>query len=55
MFRTSVVLCHLTKLLHHFTIVPKFTVFISPIKPVTRHESILFIFVLPVLVAGAFV
>ena len=38
--------------MRHLTRVLKFTVFISPIKPVTRHESILFIFDLPVIVAG---
>ena len=52
-FSISVVWWHLIKLLHHLTRVPKFTVFISPIKHMTRHESILFTFGLPVLVAGA--
>ena len=51
-FSISVVCCHLAKLLCHLTLNPKFTAFISPIKPVTRHESILFTFDFPVLIAG---
>ncbi len=53
-FRISLVWCHLTELLRHITPVPKFTFFISLIKPVTRHDSILFTFGLLVLVAVLF-
>ena len=42
-FKVSVVLGHLAKLLHH-SHMSKFTGFIYTIKPVTRHESILFTF-----------
>ena len=49
-FRILVVGYHLTKLLYHLSRITKFTVFISPIKSVTRYESILFTFGLPMLV-----
>ena len=52
-FRISLVWCHLAKLLRHLTGVSIFTVFINSIKLVTRHESILSTFGLPMLVAGA--
>ena len=49
-FRISLVWCHFTKLLHHFTCVPNFSLFfISSVKPMTKHESILFTFCLLVL------
>ena len=43
---------HFAKLLRHLIHVPKFTDFISPSKPLTIHESILFTLGIPVLVTG---
>ena len=48
--------CHLAMLLRQSHVSRNvYCVFISPIKPVTRHESILFTFGLPALVVGVVV
>ena len=49
-FRISVRGCHLVKLLHHLSRVQSSLFSFSPVKPVTRCESILFTFWLPVLI-----